>query len=537
MASLKFILGMIPSTAKIEQNEKALIGEFEKLNTFSASDQLARYNYLTELVNSSAFRDKRKEIESLRYNGSEESAREKEFLSLQKSKDLTMYFRTAAGSMLKRFRDMDGSQKIKDFEALESYISSPQFREKEKMRPITFKDTDDFRKFVEYKALKADPEIKSYYKAAAKGEATKSRVVLRFEELRTYVKSAEFLARKRMKPVTFKDSEEYKKLLEYKRQKSSPDIKEYYRFKSSKEYSNFLNTDGSTRLSRYYELKEYIGTPEFKERKNYLLDKKRFEKTEMFREILEFNRLKKNPDIIWYFKVKDSDKFDILKKRELTFNDEFEGNTLDTVKWLTNYYWGEKLLKDRYSVESDLQAYTEKDNFEVRNSLLKIITKAQKTTGKVWSAARGFETKEFSYTSGIINTGTSFRQQYGTFSAKIRLGNPLVRNAFWMLSDKITPHIDICRTSKGKVLFDHIPFPGKFFKKSLGSKYANGFYIYSLEWTPDRLVWKINGEEVFRRTSDIPGEPMYILFSGGVENPINGFTTMDIDWIRVYRSL
>jgi len=535
MASLKFLLGMIPSTAKIEQNEKALISEFEKMKTYSESDQLARYNYLNELINSSAFRDKKKEIESIRYNSSEEYAKEKEFLTLQKSSDLSMYFRTVAGSMLKRFREMDGSQKIKDFESLESFINSPQFREKEKMRPITFKDTDEYRKFVEYKALKSDPEIKSYYKAAAKGEAEKSRVVLRFEELRTYMKSAEFLAKKRMKPITFKDSDEYKKLLEYKRQKNSPDIKEYYRFKSSKEYANFLNTDGSARLARYYELKDYVATTDFREKKNYLLDKKRFEKTEMFREILEFNRLKKDPDIIWYFKVKDSDKFDILRKRVLIFSDEFEGNTVDTGKWLTNYYWGEKLLKDRYSVESDLQAYTDKDNFEVRNSLLKIITKSQKTTGKVWSAARGFETKEFSYTSGIINTGISFRQKYGTFSAKIRLGNPMAKNAFWMLSEKMTPHIDICRTSGGKVFFDHIPSPGKFLKTSVGSKYAEGFYIYSLEWTPDRLVWKINGEEVFRQTSDIPGEPMYILFSGGVGNPINGFTTMDIDWVRVYQ--
>jgi hypothetical protein len=86
----------------------------------------------------------------------------------------------------------------------------------------------------------------------------------------------------------------------------------------------------------------------------------------MFKENQEYDKLKKNKDIIWYFKVKDSDKFDILKRRELTFSDEFDGEKLDTKKWLTNYYWGEKLLKDRYSVESDLQAYTEKENFEVQ---------------------------------------------------------------------------------------------------------------------------------------------------------------------------
>ena len=210
--------------------------------------------------------------------------------------------------------------------------------------------------------------------------------------------------------------------------------------------------------------------------------------------------LKKNADIIWYFKVKDSDKFDILKQRELTFSDEFNGEKLDTAKWLTNYYWGEKLLKDRYSVESDLHAYTEKDNFELRNSILKINTRPQRVTGKVWTADKGFTTKEFSYTSGIINSGNSFRQKYGIFSAKIKLGNPEAKSAFWMLADKITPHIDICRTSKGKVWADLFTNKSNHSKTSIGSRYANDFFIYTLEWTPDSLTWMINNTEIFVQT-------------------------------------
>ncbi len=53
-----------------------------------------------------------------------------------------------------------------------------------------------------------------------------------------------------------------------------------------------------------------MATSEFKEKKAYLLDKKRFEKTEMFKSLQEFDKLKKNEDILWYFKVKDSNKFD-----------------------------------------------------------------------------------------------------------------------------------------------------------------------------------------------------------------------------------
>jgi len=535
MAGLRFLLGMIPATSKIEQAEKALVDEYEKLGAFLKSDLLAKYNRLNDLVNSSDFIQKKKEIESLQYRNSEEYAKEKEYLALQKAKDIVLYFKTISGTLLKRFKEMDGSQKIKDYEELESLINSYEFKQKQKMKPITFKDSDEYRKYLEYKALKSDPEIKYYYKALKKGEATKTKAVLRFEELGAFIRSSEFLAKKRMKPVTFKDTEEYKKLLEYKRLKGSAEIKEYYKFRDSKEYANFLNTDGSARLSRYNELKEYVATPEFKEKKSYLLDKKRFEKTDMYKDLQEFENLKKHPEIVWYFKVKDSDKFDVLKKRELTFADEFEGDRLDTFKWLTNYYWGEKLLKDRYSVEPDLQAYTEKDNFEVRNSLLKIHTRPQKINGKVWSAGFGFKTKDFDYTSGLVNSGNSFRQKYGIFSAKIRLGNPAARNAFWMLADKITPHIDICRTSDNKVWFDFSPVPGRKAKSSVGSKYANGFYIYTLEWTADRIVWKVNGVEVLRQTSDIPHDPMYVLLAGGLEKPINGMTTMDVDWVRVYQ--
>jgi hypothetical protein len=468
MASLKLLLGLIPATSKIEQDEKALIAEYEKLQSFAGSEQLAKYNQLHTLVTSSDFIRKRKEIESLSFKGSEEFAKEKEFLSLKKSKDIVLYFKTVDSAALKKFRELDGSDKIKKYEALEKAVTASDFKEKSKSKE-------------------------------------------------------------------FRESDDYKKLQEYNQLKGSQDIKDYYKFKASKELANFKNIDGSSKLARFSELQKYTGSKEFADRKAYLLNKKRFEGTEMYKEVVEYDKLKKDADIIWYFKVKDSNKFDVLKHRELTFSDEFDQDKLDTKKWLTNFFWGEKLLNDRYSFESDLQAYTEKDNFELRSSLLKIITKQQKANGKIWSANHGFTPKEFGYTSGIINSATSFRQKYGIFSAKIKLGDPSARNACWMLSDKITPHIDICRTTNGKVWFNLFTKNGKTSKTSLGSRYSNDYFIYTLEWTSDRLVWKINGVDVFQQTSDIPQEAMYINFAGGLEKPISGMTAMEIDWVRVYQ--
>jgi beta-glucanase (GH16 family) len=105
-----------------------------------------------------------------------------------------------------------------------------------------------------------------------------------------------------------------------------------------------------------------------------------------------------------------------------------------------------------------------------------------------------------------------------------------------MLADKITPHVDICRTSKGKVWVDLFSNKSNHSRTSIGSRYSNDFFIFTLEWTRDRLTWKINNTEVFVQTTDVPQEPMYLLLAGGLDKPVNGMTSMEIDWVRVYKT-
>ena len=470
MANLKLSLGMIPSTSKIEQVEADLIRELEKLQAFIDSEELAKYYELDTLVNSPDFKKQKKDIESLNFKQSEEYNREKEYNALLKSKQLKAYFKTRDGQALKKFREMDGSDTIKNYEELKMRIGSVEFKQKQKSKE-------------------------------------------------------------------FKGSEEQKLLAEFKKMKGRQDIKSYYKFRASKVLAYFNQVEGSQKLSRLEELKEFLATDEFKRRKEYLLNKKRFEQSSLFLKEQEYLKLKKSDDIVWYFNVKDSKKFDYLKERELAFSDEFDEDSLNTGKWLTNHFWADKLFNDRYSLEPDLHCYTENENFEVRSGILKIITKSQKLQGKVWNPELGgFRLKDFSYSSGIVSSGKSFRQKYGIFSAKIKLttgSGP--RHAFWMLGDKITPHLDICRTEKGKVWMDFLSNGNKAVKKSISSKYSKDFYIFTLEWTTDKLVWKINGIEVMKQTSGIPQEEMYVILSGGLDKPINGSSAMEVDWVRVYR--
>ena len=531
MASLKFSLGMIPSTSKIEQQEKALLEEYEKLQAFKESEELARYTELDSLVKSAGFQQEKKQIEGLKYAGSTEHAREKEYNSLARSKEIRLYLKTRDSKELSRFREIDGSEKIRNFEELERFIATPAFKQKQKMKPITFKNSEEYKRYLEYKRLKKSPEARKPDKHQG------SPKLERYRELHAYVTSQEFLTKKNMKPVTFRDTEEYARLTEYQNLKSSREVKGYYSFLKSKEYANFKKVHGSTMFTRYEELKPYIASEEFLERKKYLQDSKRYEKTEMFAQYKEYETLKKSDDVIWYFKVKDSNKFDILKTRELTFSDEFEGTGVDEKTWLTRYYWGEKLLKDNYSLDGDLHIHTPKNNFTLRSSVLTITTKPEKSEGKVWIPSAGFVKREFTYTSGQINTGYSFRQKYGVFSAKIKLDNTSAKNAFWLLGDTMTPHVDICRTGKGKVWFDIFRSEQKASKTSLPGKYAGNFYIYTLEWTPDKLVWKVNGEVVFTQSGNVPQEPMYISLAGGTGTQLGTVSNMEIDWVRVYKNL
>ena len=112
MSTLKLILGMIPSTSKLEQEEKALITEYEKMISFAGSETLAKYNVLHESINSAGFRQKKKELESLTYKGSEEFLRETEFFRLKKAKDIALYFKTEGSALLKNFTALDGSGTI-----------------------------------------------------------------------------------------------------------------------------------------------------------------------------------------------------------------------------------------------------------------------------------------------------------------------------------------------------------------------------------------------------------------------------------------
>jgi beta-glucanase (GH16 family) len=117
-----------------------------------------------------------------------------------------------------------------------------------------------------------------------------------------------------------------------------------------------------------------------------------------------------------------------------------------------------------------------------------------------------------------------------------------VAQSFWMVSDTMLPHVDVARFENGKLYANYFWGNSQSGNKSLsktgGTKYADEYFIYSLEWTPNKLTWKINGKVFKTQTSGVPQEEMYINFSSNLKKDASESglpSAMEIDWIRVYK--
>ena len=213
-----------------------------------------------------------------------------------------------------------------------------------------------------------------------------------------------------------------------------------------------------------------------------------------------------------------------------TFQDNFNGDTLDLTKWNPDYKAGDK----------EKQNYVE-DAFHLKDGILEIKAEKRKVGGR-------------DYASGIITTQERFKQQYGLFEvrAKVPHGQGLWP-AFWMLPDKKNYpwEIDVFEIlgNDTKTMYmthhwkddkgDHVWDTQKY----EGPDFSQGFHTYALEWTPKELIWFVDGKERNRSSQGVPKEPMFMLLNLAVGGEWPGYpdkTTpfpsyLQVDYVRVWQ--
>ena len=434
------------------------------------------------------------------------------------------------------FNAFEESEDLQNYIELEKEVNSDDFKQKRRqVEKKRFKGSELDRKEKELKKILKSKQYRIYASVTEGSDFSMYKKVKESDDLLKYI---DLQADVNSGKLTKKDDKEA--WLSYEQLKKSSEIRAYFKFKNSSNFKMYLKILESDLVQKIEELNAELASEEFISEKKYLLDKKRFLKSEAYNRLTTYKELSESETFKKHFSLKKKNNFHLVNKWRLTFSEDFEGDALDKEKWITRYYWGDVLMNDAYALPNDEHIFTEK-NIKISNSIARLETRKEKAEGKVWNANVGFVPREFDYTSALISTGKSFRQQYGLFEAKIKVSDiKNVMHSFWMLSDMNLPHIDIARTSScGKLFPGHIsgsednPIVKK--SKVKGLDWTKDFFIYSLEWTKEKLVWKINDVVVYIQTENIPQEPMYLLLSSGISNPNSDVNAvMEIDWVKCY---
>ncbi len=479
----------IPKTSKIEQARANLKKEYEDFIAFENSDEFNDFVELEKYINSD---EHKKNLDSAKADKQKELDKIAKYESQKKSKQFKNYFKFSDSQKLKEYHSFKNSIDLADFLALEKEVNSNEFRN-------------------ELHSLEQK-------KSAAQDKAEKQKIDAELNKLKAKQK-------------------------EYNSKKKSSQIKRYFKFENSRKFKDYTSFKNSGELKDYLALEEYLNSSEHKEK---LSDAENRESAENDK-LKKFEEFKNSKKYKWYLGLKDSDKFDEFKKWKIVFEDDFTSSKPDTEKWMTRYYWGDKLIDDAYALEGDRAFPTDGKNIEISNSVLKIVTRKENVKGKIWRQPFGFVPQEFGFSTGLISSAKSHRQKYGRIEAKIKVNfaKPVSYN-FWMASENNLPHVDVLKLSNKKTKVDMAHHQGDM-KKGVDSKTAEftgldvsqDFFIYSLEWTKDKLIWKINDVVVNEQTQNIPDREMYLVFSSGMTGESeNGLpASMEIDWVRCYSEM
>lgn len=249
------------------------------------------------------------------------------------------------------------------------------------------------------------------------------------------------------------------------------------------------------------------------------------------------------------------DDFQKLDEREwqLVWSDEFNsaaGTQPDPANWSYDIGTGQ----DGWG-NQELQYYTNRpENISMDGQGNLVITaRAESFSGRTFTSAR-------------IKTQGLFAQAYGRFEARIKNPyGPGIWPAFWMLGADVETvgwpqagEIDIMemRGQDPTIIHGSLHGPGYFAGNPISGSYAlknarfdTDFYVYAVEWFPDRIDFFVNGYLYNRvKANDVPGEwvfdsPFFLILNVAVGGSYVGFPNVNtpfpqqmvIDYVRVYQ--
>ena len=200
------------------------------------------------------------------------------------------------------------------------------------------------------------------------------------------------------------------------------------------------------------ELKAFTSSMEFNDKIAYLKDKKRFLKSEQYKDILAFNAMDKGKFMADYRRLKRAKELDFFERWEITFEENFSGKKLDNERWQPENWMSFRAAGKSFSQKDEMQGFNGEKNIELNNETLSIWAKKEKIQGTVWDPAVGLLPRQYGYSSAILNSAASLRLKEGIIEAKVRFKkDSTITSAFTLTGESTFPQIDLFMSTKNGV--------------------------------------------------------------------------------------
>ena len=216
----------------------------------------------------------------------------------------------------------------------------------------------------------------------------------------------------------------------------------------------------------------------------------------------------------------------------LTFDDEFNGTTLDTSKW-TAY--------DHASDINGEQQYYAPNDVTVQDGFVRLKSEKRSYGGR-------------DYTSGEIRTRDKFGQKYGFFEFRARLARTAgTWSAEYLITESEVwpPEVDVEEYLGREPGWVHLTNHYLTLDGVHESSHSQTdtpddwtqWHTYAVDWEPNRVTWFVDGTQRGQSPDDgtVSHIPMYVRINtalGGWGGDLTGGQWPqfhDVDWVRVWR--
>ncbi len=407
-----------------------------------------------------------------------------------------------------RYRQIEASDTLKEYNELKEIIEAPEFQEKKrKLTTTKYNDTEVHHTLKHLRSLDKNKEL----------------------QLFLYVSKSELLD----EYLKFRQSEDYVKLSDKESVAQSPDLKRMQKFEKSKAYLTWKKISETELPKEYQDLQEKTSTEEFKQEKLFWKNPRRWLTTPEYKQECRFAELAASKDIRFFLSQK-KEKIEKIESYQTCFSDDFDWKKMSDSLWQPGFAYKSDALKQQHSFINEHQAYNGGHNTGTVNGYLTILTHKEEVTAPAWDEKKGFVNHDFEYTSDVIQTAKAFAQEQGVFMAKIRCEGKVHHTVSLGCNEKL-PLVHLYNFDGKKMHIgyaDKDGFKGEIVTGLSWSKY----YIITLHWTKDEMIWYVNNIEVFRINKHLPAQALHFTiasFLPKAEKPAEGH--IDVDWIRVYK--